>query len=460
MILNTVASGSSRYFAFSELETMPIKKSWIFLSFVMLGVIVRIVFILAADARQLTFHSGGSDAPVYALLAENLVSRKGFTYAGQPSAFRPPAYPILLAGSMEIFRPHYISAIRWLQFFVGLLTVWICGKISSHLFDSSAERATIIFGLFLPTLIFSTDQLLTECLAAFLTALFLLFLVDQRQRAGTASAVGLGFVSGLAALIRFNAAALPLFAAWVVFKTRHRRSFPLRFAAVVLLPCVVIAPWLVRNAYAFPGHILYSTHGGANAVQGVVTTQGRTQMGDSERLLAAMGWTLRDLETNDPARLALPSEVELNRNAIRVLPRLWKEQGWNAVPLLLRKIADFWLSADQILDTKSLPTRERVLRGMGVVIYLLILSLAVRGLYRMSQTRPEIASIFLVYVVGYTLLHLPLVMNTRLRIPLAEPLIIVLAGAGWTSLPYVAGLLREASEALSSADFPDSVSER
>ena len=137
-----------------------------------------------------------------------------------------------------------------------------------------------------------------------------------------------------------------------------------------------------------------------------------------------------------------------------------KSKAGTPFPLLLRKIADFWLSADQILDTKSLPTRERVLRGMGVVIYLLILSLAVRGLYRMSQTRPEIASIFLVYVVGYTLLHLPLVMNTRLRIPLAEPLIIVLAGAGWTSLPYVAGLLREASEALSSADFPDSVSER
>ena len=344
--------------------------------------------------------------------------------------------------------------------FVDLSNVWICAKISSRLFNSSAERATIIFGLFLPTLLFSTDQLLTECLVAFLTALFLLFFVDQRQSASPGSAVGLGLVSGLEALIRFNAAALPLFAAWVVYKTRHRRSFLLRFAAVVLLPFAVIAPWLVRNAYAFPGRILYSTHGGANAVQGVVTTQGRTQTGDSERLLAAMGWTLRDLETNDPVRLSLPSEVELNRNAIRVLPRLWKEQGWNAVPLLLRKIADFWLSTDQILDTKSLPTRERVLRGTGVVIYLLILSLAVRGLYRLSQTRPEIAAIFLVYVVGYTLLHLPLVMNTRLRIPLVEPLIVVLAGAGWTSLPYVAGLLREGSEALSSADFPNSVSER
>jgi hypothetical protein len=37
------------------------------------------------------------------------------------------------------------------------------------------------------------------------------------------------------------------------------------------------------------------------------------------------------------------------------------------------------------------------------------------------------------YAVGFTLLHLPFVMNTRLRIPLMEPLIIVLAGVGWSS---------------------------
>jgi hypothetical protein len=34
-------------------------------------------------------------------------------------------------------------------------------------------------------------------------------------------------------------------------------------------------------------------------------------------------------------------------------------------------------------------------------------------------------------MVMFTLLHLPLVMSTRLRIPLMEPVILALAGIGW-----------------------------
>jgi hypothetical protein len=59
------------------------------------------------------------------------------------------------------------------------------------------------------------------------------------------------------------------------------------------------------------------------------------------------------------------------------------------------------------------------------------LGFAIAGLYHLRHLRPALASIFLFYMIGFTLLHLGLVMNTRLRIPLMDPLIIVLAGAGW-----------------------------
>jgi 4-amino-4-deoxy-L-arabinose transferase-like glycosyltransferase len=421
-------------FRFSNWEPMLVKHKWAFLLLVILGVIVRAGFVLAADSRQLTFHSGGSDAPVYVLLAENLISHKGFTYAGEPSAFRPPGYPLLLAGFMEVFGHRYISAVRWMQFILGLLTVGICAKIARRISNREAQRATAIFGLFLPTLIFSTDQLLTECVSAFLTALFLLFLVNQREKGGAGSACGLGLAAGVESLIRFNAAALPFFAVWAVIRTRWKGSAFLRGVAVLLLPALIVLPWIIRNATVFPGHVLYSTHTGANAVQGVVNSQGRTQPGDTEKLKAAMGWSIRDLETNDSARLALPSEIELNRHALQVIPHLWSEQGWNATPLLVKKIADFWLSTDQLLDTKSLPLRERMLRSVGVIFYWVVLAFAVGGLYHLGKIRPELASLFVVYVAGFTLFHLPFVMNTRLRIPLMEPLIIVLAGAGWSRL--------------------------
>jgi hypothetical protein len=47
------------------------------------------------------------------------------------------------------------------------------------------------------------------------------------------------------------------------------------------------------------------------------------------------------------------------------------------------------------------------------------------------QIKPRLVTVLLVYAAGSTLLHLPLVMNTRLRIPRLEPLFVILAGAGW-----------------------------
>jgi hypothetical protein len=48
----------------------------------------------------------------------------------------------------------------------------------------------------------------------------------------------------------------------------------------------------------------------------------------------------------------------------------------------------------------------------------------------LRKNNPQVALALEVYAAGFTLLHLPLAMNTGLRIPLLEPLVVVLAGAG------------------------------
>lgn len=413
-----------------EVNTAFIARRRLFLVLVLLGIALRVWFVAAAGGTALTFHSGGSDAPAYDLLAKNLLSHRGFSYAGQPSAFRPPGYPLLLAGMMSISPRHYVLFVRWMQFVVGLLTVGVCSLAALRLFNRESAKATCIAGLFLPTLIFPTAQILTECLAAFLTSLFLLFLVGQQEDADRASAAGLGLTAGLESLIRFNAAALPLFAGWAIIHTRRKRSPLLRGAAALLLPLLLVMPWLVRNELLFHGRVLFSTHSGAVAVQGVVTPEGRTQPGDSETLLRTMGWTLPDLETNNPSRLSLPSEPDLNRSALRVVPELWKALGWKALLLLGKKVADFWLSADQIADTRSFSLTDQLTRLGGVLCYWAVLGLAVAGWFSLREARPALTSSFLIYAVGLTVLHLPLTMNTRLRIPFLEPLLVILAGAG------------------------------
>ena len=222
-----------------------------------------------------------------------LAFAQGFYICRTALLFRPPGYPLLLAAFMEVFGHHYITAVRFLQFIVGLLTVLICARTARHIFGREGQRATLIFGFYLPTLIFSTAQLMTECVSAFLTALFFLFLVEQQERGDGRSACGLGLIAGLESLMRFNAAILPFFALGAVIGGRRKGSVVLRSAAVLLLSALVVLPWMIRNASVFPGHVLYSTHTGANAVQGVVNTEGRTQPGDTEKLKAAMGWCVQ-----------------------------------------------------------------------------------------------------------------------------------------------------------------------
>ncbi len=379
---------------------MLVKHTWAFLLLVILGVLFRLGFVLAADSRQLTFHSGGSDAPVYALLAENLLSHKGFTYAGQPSAFRPPGYPLLLAAFMEVFGHHYITAVR--------VSAVHCGSAHrTHLRKDSATH-------FWP----GGTTSYSDFWSLLAHAHFLDSAVDDRVRVrifdgivfsvfGRAAGEGrrtfrvrarLDCRTGVADAFQCSNPAV------LCPGGGHRRPAE-RFGcpakcAVLLLSALVVLPWMIRNASVFPGHVLYSTHTGANAVQGVVNTEGRTQPGDTEKLKAAMGWCVQDLETNDSARLALPSETDLNRHALRVVPQLWREQGWNAVPLLAKKIADFWLSTDQFLRTQSLPATERAIRIAGVSIYWMVLSVAMAGLYHLRKTRPELAAWVTLYLSG------------------------------------------------------------
>jgi 4-amino-4-deoxy-L-arabinose transferase-like glycosyltransferase len=405
--------------------------SWPFRVLTAAGFILRLAFVAMPGRDALTFHSGGSDAPAYVLLARNLLAHLGYAYAGQPSAVRPPGYPLLLASFMGIFGGDYLFALRGLQFLLGILTVAICAGTARRLFDEQAGRASLLLGLFLPTLIFTTAQVLTECLAGLLTAIFLRNLVLQCERRDVRSAWGMGWTAGLESMVRFNAAALPLFAAFAILRGGWNRTTWLRVAIALGVPLLIAAPWLIRNEIAFRGEVLYSTQSGPNAVQGILTSEGRTQPGDSEKLRSNLGWELQQLETNSPSRLTLPSEAVLDQRALLLVPALWAREGPHIFSLLAKKVSDFWLSIDQLEGTASLSRNDRVIRFGGVLAYWLTLLLAIYGWWWLRQSKPRIAMVLLVYAAGFTLLHLPLVMNTRLRIPLLEPLLVMLAGAGW-----------------------------
>jgi hypothetical protein len=91
-------------------------------------------------------------------------------------------------------------------------------------------------------------------------------------------------------------------------------------------------------------------------------------------------------------------------------------------------------------------TTQGLARFCGVLAYWLALLAALGGWWTLRRWQPAVAWLLLIYADGFTLLHLLLVINTRWRIPLIEPLIVVLSGIGcaalsarwpWSRRPFV-----------------------
>jgi 4-amino-4-deoxy-L-arabinose transferase-like glycosyltransferase len=420
-----------------------------FIALVLVGVLLRVLIALLAGNGIRTPWGGGGDTQAYVLLAHNLIDGHGYAYAGEPTALRAPAYPLLLAGSLKLFGNYALAGMRWLQFGEGLTTVLLCAAIARRIFDARAAKAVLLVSLFFPTLAIMNGEILSEATATFLSTLFLYLMIRYVQESSWLTLTALSVTIGLAALTRFNMALLGgvaivacLFAIGALPKWRA-------IAWVFLVSVLVVSPWLIRNEVVFHGQVLFSTHAGIDAVEGVLTPQGRALAGDSERLRDALGWVApEEAETNSPNRHLLPPEPTLDRNAWKVALGLWRRESWALVPLELKKLSYFWLSADQLLSTEGFPIRGRIFRGAAVVFYWALLALAVVGWLQLRKQNPTVASLFLTYAVLVTTLHLPFVMNTRLRMPFLDAWIAVLAGAAMAQFPGIKNERRLAQEPL------------
>ncbi len=456
----------------------------VFLALVTTGVLLRLISTLVASTRVTTPWRVGGDVEFYVRLASTVAHGGGFTYAGLPTAFRPPLYPLLLAGMMKAFGNAFPLPVRCLQCAVGLATVWLCGRIAARLFGQAAGRVALLIGLYFPTLSVFPTELMTECLATFLSAAFFYFIlgnqgvltragepipergtgtrtrerielsvcsgglrppqlsISKRRRSETAATAsifshlripvalwcaGLGGVIGLATLLRFNMAILgPIAVCAIVWKVGWRRALP-QVALLTAVAALIVSPWIVRNLRVFHGRVLLSNQGGYNALQGVLAPQGRSQAGDLEALRAAGAWWSADLESNGPPRLALAPEPELDRQAWELTWNIWRQRTWRLLPVLCSKLGYFWLSTDQLLSTRDFPVTIRVERAAGVALYWALLAFAIAGWVRLRKQQPAAATFVLAYVGLITLAHLPFIMSSRHRISFADALLVILA---------------------------------
>lgn len=414
----------------SHFRSFHLKRQF-FVLLVVGAVFFRIAVISVPGNALNTPWSAGNDTQGYILLAHNLVAGSGFTYAGEPSAFRAPGYPFLLAGLLQLFGPYFIVVARWVQFLAGIGVSYFCWRIAGILFNEQTAKLALLVSLMFPTLIFFTSEILTETLAALFVTIFCWLLARDAVCPALLNLVGMGFAVGCGALLRPNVVFL---ATAGLIGTLLVRQSPRECVQVAILPLVVmlvLSPWFLRNRFTFGGDVLLSTQGGLNALVGVIDPEGRSQPGETERIRAAMGFVPpQDLETNSASRLALESEPEMNRRAWRRVLLGWSQMRWHAISWIAKKWECFWLSTEQIFTNSALPAWKRTMRISGVMFYWLLLALATRGLWHLRQANNIQARAFLIYAAVITISHTPFVMNTRIRAPLLDPFLAVLASGG------------------------------
>lgn len=218
--------------------------------------IVLGALLLRASLITPRFHQPPDDPDRYLPLARTIAAGEGLATEGNPTAYRPPLYPILLAPFVRFIDNVALTrAIGGLHLLLGAGTVGLSIEAARRLGLSTARQlfAGVIVA-FDPVLVVQCRSVMTETLAAFLAAVVLVLAVNPRSRGG----FPLGFAGGLAILCRPSIApALALTGFGMLRSCPFKRT--LTFVLGVLL---TLSPWILRNWVTLGAPVWATTHGG------------------------------------------------------------------------------------------------------------------------------------------------------------------------------------------------------
>ena len=396
---------------------------WLFAGLLTIFVVLRIGVLWHAQAD---LHL---DPDAYLGIAEKLANGQGFSSpeTGQPTAYRPPLYPLLLT---PVSRPDQVGARAGLHLTLAMITFLVVWQTGRQLQLSRWQICVAILFLTCDPLALRYLALpMTETLCTCLTAVLLMLLTAgpcgvrsptciplaspgfQFSKLGVPSLVtGLitGAVFGLVVLSRptFWIFGLMFALFWGLRQGRLASSrdsssgnsselgkiFPvLQVAGAAMGICVMVVPWVIRNAVVMHSPILMTTHGGYTLLLGnnaafyrEVVQQPWGTIWDGSHGAGQAGWLQQTLE--EAAQAGVSGEIQLDRwmshraqQAIASHPRTF-------LRACFLKFLWFWNIGPQGPEADNFS--PVVLWGVRV-FYILFWSLAVIGFMRVFRRIPE-----------------------------------------------------------------------
>ena len=205
-----------------------------------------------------------SDDKDYDAIARAVVHGDGYSFEGKPTAYRLPAYPLVLAGTYFLFgERHY--PVKILQMFFDIGSCLLLYAIRKKLFSVKVGLLAAAILAVYPIQILYVTHLMTETIFTTIFLLIIWVVVEKEHQASTPRYdLLLGAMIGIGVLIRSPIGLLPL----VILLYRWRTGLPVRQvflsgAAMFFAMFLVLSPWLVRNYVQF-NRVAVTSNGGVN----------------------------------------------------------------------------------------------------------------------------------------------------------------------------------------------------
>ena len=335
-----------------------------------------LVLTLAVRGGVLVLTPGtlADDPDGYRRLAENLL-RHGTLGDGQtPTAYRPPLYPLMLAGCLALGKSSG-PAIGVLHLAMGLATVWLVFLLGRR-WGLGRWPATLAAALVAcdPILLAQSTQVMTETPATLLAVLALVSLTSAGGQPSSGRAAVAGGALALATLCR------PGLLVWTVAAgvalPASVRPWSLRLkvlGGLTLAVAFVLSPWVIRNQIQFGRPILTTTHGGYTLLLG-------NNPKFYEYLRTGAWGTVWDANELNASRTAPEDELQADRQAYtEARANISREPGMFFYSCLVR-VGRLWSPLPHQIDPDEGPRRRLARYAVGLW-YLAELLLAAVGLW-------------------------------------------------------------------------------
>jgi hypothetical protein len=361
------------------------------------------------------------DSLFYDFAAQMLAAGKGYIhFTGHPTAQWPPGYPLLLAAIYKLFG-HSIILVKLLNAFAGATACILIYAIGAKVFSRSVGFfAAVILAVF-PSQIYYSTLVMTEALSPALFAVLILLVLTwtiERENPSPLRLFLLGVLLGAAALMRAEIAVL-LLAVLLVWKLMipSWREFARRAALLVMGMVLVITPWTIRNAISMHAFIPISSGVGHTLLAGH-----QKDPYNPQHFFPEVKYQ------REYADLPFPEqEIKVEREAMREGLEFMVSNPQYEFVLLFEKLYHLYMSDSDALKWINIgpvmPSGERrviipdsatdkwSLLANGY--YYPVMATAALGVLLWFSVRDKKRLLLVLFVVGWTLIHLAFIPDGR-----------------------------------------------